>query len=640
MKPELFSEDGRVLRLGERIGRGGEGEIYSVADDAGRVVKFYTLKELAERKAKVEAMVRGNLSASSDIVAFPISIVNRRNHQFAGFTMRRVDNHKPVFELYAPGARKQNFPHADYEFLVLSAANVARAVGSVHAAGCVIGDINPSGIFISGKETVTLIDADSFQYFDGKRRYLCYVGVPECTPPEIQGHSFERLIRTVEHDHFGLAVIIFQLLFMGKHPFSGAYKSGEMPIERAIGEYRFAYSRQRDVGMTAPPAAPLLTDFPPTIVAAFEAAFAQGSQRPSAAQWIALLTEFAKTLRPCKKNSLHHHWANAKECPWCRMESRQGIDLFLPRVSGRNDPTGTSSVNFDLNRVWTAIEAIQAPADSIPSPRLPDSQLSRSEQGLAARRARHRRLLQGGGLLLAGIAAMLGLAAVWPLWFGLLAWGAGRVYKDDPLSAAIKKELRDVESRWKRAHSEWQKRCSIDGFAAIKSNLQKARDEYSNLAQTEDKKIKEYQRNRRSEQLKGYLATFYIRRHKIAGLGPSRIATLSSYGVETALDVSDNAILTIPGFGPKTAAVLIAWRRSIEVRFVYDERPNAMDKARMAAIKAERVRRTAELQKALVGGAPSLLAAAREIESRRTIMDPQLAEIHLRRSQLKIDLSR
>ena len=28
----------------------------------------------------------------------------------------------------------------------------------------------------------------------------------------------------INHDNFGLAVLIFQLLFMGRHPFSGRYQ--------------------------------------------------------------------------------------------------------------------------------------------------------------------------------------------------------------------------------------------------------------------------------------------------------------------------------------------------------------------------------------------------------------------------------
>ena len=37
------------------------------------------------------------------------------------------------------------------------------------------------------------------------------------------------------HDRFGLALVVFHLLFMGRHPFAGRYQhADDMPIEQAI----------------------------------------------------------------------------------------------------------------------------------------------------------------------------------------------------------------------------------------------------------------------------------------------------------------------------------------------------------------------------------------------------------------------
>ena len=92
--------------------------------------------------------------------------------------------------------------------------NVARSIASVHATGCVIGDINSQGVLVSDAATVSLIDSDSFQVAEALRTFLCEVGVPEFTPPELQGKNFDHVKRTSNHDAFGLAVLIFQLLFM------------------------------------------------------------------------------------------------------------------------------------------------------------------------------------------------------------------------------------------------------------------------------------------------------------------------------------------------------------------------------------------------------------------------------------------
>jgi DNA-binding helix-hairpin-helix protein with protein kinase domain len=50
--------------------------------------------------------------------------------------------------------------------------------------------------------------------------------------------------RTPNHDAFGLAVLTFLLLFMGRHPFAGRMSDGQsdLSLEQAISSLRFAYS--------------------------------------------------------------------------------------------------------------------------------------------------------------------------------------------------------------------------------------------------------------------------------------------------------------------------------------------------------------------------------------------------------------
>src|SRR5262249_33959680 len=160
---------------------------YVLGDDSGHAVKIYTVADGPSRESKITTFVNLRLAEKSSLVAFPLAIARDHQGRFRGFVMRLVRHHKPIFELYAPGARKQHFPTANYKFLVHAALNTANAIADVHKTGaCVIGDINHSGILISDEATVALIDADSFQIIDGPHRFLCRVGVPEYTPPELQ----------------------------------------------------------------------------------------------------------------------------------------------------------------------------------------------------------------------------------------------------------------------------------------------------------------------------------------------------------------------------------------------------------------------------------------------------------------------
>ena len=227
-------------------------------------------------------MVAAKLYTRSRLIAFPIDKLLDERRNFVGFTMRKIVGNKPIHELYAPGSRKAEFPSTDYRFLVRTASNVARAVASVHGTGCVIGDINHSGILVGDKATVTLIDADSFQVRLGTMIYRCRVGVREYTPPELQGQKLEVIDRQPWHDAFGLAVIVFQLLFMGRHPFAGRFAGqGDVPIERAIKEGRFAFSveRRAETRMDPPPFMPTLTDMTADVASAFERAFQANPSR-------------------------------------------------------------------------------------------------------------------------------------------------------------------------------------------------------------------------------------------------------------------------------------------------------------------------------------------------------------------------
>lgn len=639
----LVLADGRPLALGERIGRGGEGDVHAVAGDQSHAVKIYTVADLAERQAKVSAMVRAGLAGRSDLVAFPVALVNRPGGRFAGFTMRRVTGRKPLHELYSPGARKVAFPRADYRFLVRTAANIARAVGAVHETGCVIGDINHSGILVSDQATVALIDADSFQYSDGARVHACRVGVPEYTPPELQGFALHSVRRTVEHDLFGLAVVVFQLLFMGRHPFSGAYSAGEMPIERAIGEHRFAYTRSRNVGMKPPPAVPTLADVPAPVATAFEAAFAPGrhTARPTARQWMTLLGDMEKRLRTCARSSLHHYAPEAAECPWCRMETKQGITLFLPFAPGAQagTPSDPGAAGFDLAAAWRAIQAVPPPSSAIPEPRLPTLAPKPTDRAASARRDRIARKGVGIAGLLVAIGLVVFAAAIFPAWIAAGWFGLAKLFGDDPATKSIRKDKTDVDKRFEAALANWRRNASDEPFRKALAELERARTTYPGLPEQERQKIAQYQSNRRTEQLKQYLDSFLIRRQKIKGVGPSRVATLASYGIETALDVSEHRVLNVPGFGPKTASALIVWRRTLENRFVYNPHPNKADGARMAAIKAETGKQATELRRALLAGPGQLTRLRADIEARRGHVDPQLLALHERRAQLAADLA-
>lgn len=640
---ELFSADGERLELGRLIGRGGEGEVYAIKGANGLLVKRYTLKDLASREAKVARMVRGELHRQSNLIAFPIAPVRDRQGRFAGFTMQKVDDHQPLHELYAPGARKAAFPSARYPFLVHAAGNIARVVAMAHKSGCVIGDINHSGILVSKKATAALIDADSFQVMEGDIVHFCKVGIAEYTPPELQGLRLDGIKRTTTHDEFGLAIAIFQLLWMGRHPYSGRYTSGEMPIEKAIKEFRFVYSKARNVGMSAPPGAPSLADILPSMAQAFEQAFGpQGvGARPTAAQWSMLLDDFEKDLKPCEQNSLHHHSSHAHDCPWCRMERGLHVQLFLPPFA-RAPISSAAAVNIvgeDLAAIWRAIESVAAPPPAPALPPLPTLSWRPSQEVQQAKHNAVRSKFGGAVVLIAAIALwaaapgffLIWLAGAW--WGAALLFGSGTAQHDQML-----KRYRDIETQWQRALTDWRDRCGDSRFTETRASLKAIKTEIEGLPQLEQKRIKAYYDNRRTEQLNQFLEGFQIRRTKIDGIGPAKLTNLTSYGIETAADVTQGAVLRVPGFGPVNSQPLLKWRKQIEAKFIYNGSPTPADQNAIAAIKADLANRSDELRKRLKGSAQSLAQLAADIVNKRNAPDPVLMRLHTQREQVVGDL--
>ena len=199
---------------------------------------------------------------------------------------------------------------------------MAAAVHAVHQHGYVMGDINESGALAGNTALITLVDADSFQIRDPRsgRVYRCEVGKPDFTPPELQGKYLGSVDRSVEHDHFGLAVIIFRLLMEGTHPFDGKFEGygDPPPLESRISSGHFPHGRKR-VPWSPKPVAPPFEIVHPTLRQLSIRCFEDGHQnprvRPDAQTWAMASLEAESALAVCKKNPQHLFGDHLRACP-------------------------------------------------------------------------------------------------------------------------------------------------------------------------------------------------------------------------------------------------------------------------------------------------------------------------------------
>lgn len=633
---------GRIIRTTSIIGKGGEGTVFHVEGESGTAAKIYTDGKQEGRRGKISAMVSRELHKKTNFVAFPTDTLIDESSRFVGFTMRKIGGVKPIHELYAPGSRKIEFPRADFRFLARVATNVARAIASVHETGCVIGDINHSGILVGEQATVTLIDADSFQFKDAGTTFRCVVGVGEYTPPELQGRNFEAVDRLPEHDVFGLAVIAFQLLFMGRQPFSGRYAGREdMPIERAIKEGRFAYSvrRKAEIRMEPPPFVPTLADLPTDLANAFEQAFMSTSAttvaRPLPARWVDILRRFEEELISCKANPAHHHLRNAAHCPWCRLETGLNVTLFpVAAAVGIAQPRRS---NFDLNAAMAAIDRVLGPS-SIPDPRsiVPAPSGLRKSPEVEGERQSYLLKKAGGVLLAIGcvFAAIIGMP--WAL-FGMAPAAIIFFGAEDPV-ARLHAAVSRAKADWEAAIREWEQQANDKAFESKKRDLLALAGEYRLLPEIEEGRLAELDRKREDLQKQRFLEGFLLTKATIQGIGDGRKATLASYGIENASDLNKYKIISVPGFGEAMAKKLLLWKRSIEKKFVFNP-ALGVDPVAIQQVRNDVSRRRNEIEAALLKGPTELLQIRTHIISRRTTPTPRMVEAFRVLKQSEINAS-
>lgn len=606
-----LADSGEAVRLGPELGRGGEGAILPVLQIGGRpdlVAKVYHRPPEPRKADKLRAMTGMAADDLLAIAAWPVDLL-LRGGAVHGFVMPVVRARRDVHELYSPKSRFEAFPAADFRFLLHVGANVARAFGVVHARGHVIGDVNHGSVLVGPDGTVRLIDCDSFQVTTGEEVYTCDVGVPLFTPPELHGRPFRGLARTPEHDGFGLAVLLFHLLFMGRHPFAGRYRGrGDMPIERAVAERRFAYGPGRFArDMERPPGTLPLDAMGPETARLFVRAFTETS-RPGAGDWVTALERTKAGLRACGAESSHHYPGHLTACPWCALEKATGLALFGHRIVATS-----ASGTVDLARLWQAIERVPDPG---PDPPLPMPIGRGSVLGPPEKLFRQVAALV---LVVIGISTCNGVGGDggWSL-FLLMAATAAVIWPRVDRSAKwrAEQELSDARAELDRRVARFQAQASREAFVAELAGLRQARADLVELPKLRARKLAELRNEPKQRQLARYLDRFRIDRAKIPGIGPSRTAMLTSYGLESAADLDHRRIVAIPGFGDVLAGNLLQWRSEHSRRFRYN--PDLpIDPRDLAAVHREVEDRRRQLVQRLRGGPATLDRIRRQVVTQR-----------------------
>ncbi|KWN12522.1 helix-hairpin-helix domain-containing protein [Burkholderia ubonensis] len=638
-----FDEQGNQLQLGKKLGEGGEGTVFDAMHNGVNVAaKIYSHVLPVERQTKLRAMAQVGDTYLKQISAWPISVLlTKRPGPISGFTMPKFSGYHPVHELYGVGSRRHRFPKADFAFLVGTARNIAAAFDAIHAHGHAIGDVNENNIIVSHQGTVKLLDCDSFHVNTPTASYPCTVGVPHYTPPELQGlNSFHGVTRTANHDNFGLAVLIFQLLFMARHPFSGIPKTGgDLPLERSIKEFRFAYGADRLARMNdMPPRALSLDYLPPNIGDMFWRAFTEtGVQhgRPKAKEWVTALETLLHSLRSCSAESQHKYPGRLQNCIWCERD-KAGTPFFT-HAAATGPNINFQAIGANIAALWSQIQTLGS-LPTLVAFTPPSLNLTGAPVPKSARKGVVDVTLAYGFVCFVAFVLSLVAPKFWWLW--LLA-GSVTIRGIKPHSTAelnTRKAAVEVAQRsYEGALREYDRLRSDRRIVDLMRDLSQIKAQIDDLPQALAREMKQLHATLLARQLNDYLDRHFIRSAKIPGIGEQRKQTLASFGIETAADITKSSVAAVPGIGAGLTANLMVWKKSIEQRFVppTSVTPNPQD---IGTVNARVAGMRARLEQQLRDGATHLQNVRNEIVARQNNAKGALEGAYQALAQAKVDL--
>jgi Uncharacterized protein with protein kinase and helix-hairpin-helix DNA-binding domains len=577
MNGQKFKGGKNVYSITKQIGQGGEGQVFEVLSHETLVLKLYNDALDSKKEQKLKYMASLNTSEIQEFAAWPLDVVINSSNNVAGFVMKRLVGYVPLHMLFSPMDRKRIFPDKGYNFLTHVARNLATAFYNLHKQGIIVGDVNEGNILVNALGMVAFIDCDSFQINNGNQYFFCEVGVPRYTPPEllIKG-TFDNVIRTENTDLFSMAVLVFQLLFLGRHPFAGKNLSKEdIDEDSAIKTFQFAYSLFNTAKKLQPPDNSFeMRNLSEGLIDLFHKSFEGTNSRPPAGKWVQELNAFYKELVTCTASKLHNYPKKLATCPWCYFQKGKGIIYFIDDSYLQANP---------ITNIEHFVNGFKVEKLSYPKLPLEYSDAHQKPDVIEQKYINYKFLKQLAFVLVLILAIVLSFIDSIFIIPGLLVL----CFLNNilPISKILKTELNSRSTKFDALKSQFTALIQQYNSPSELNTFNQVSNRFSDLINSYKKIPIEYTNKKRiieetlyHEQLHSYLRNFDIRNHPIPSFGANKKLTLYNNGIRNASDVSQLNKIKIYGIGPKNIQILLSWQRQFISQFVY--RP---DNLRMTA---------------------------------------------------------
>lgn len=338
----VFLDGERVLLGDEPLATGGQAAVFEVVGRPDVVVKIYHEPPDAAQVRRLSSMIgmsplagRSTDSRQAAELAWPIALARTSADTVVGYSMGRFarPEHVPLNALFSRRLRGDLFERKlDWGILLGVAWNLAYMTVRLHDEGIVVGDFSARNVVVNQEGFVTFLDCDSMAFTDPAtgEAFRSSMHTPEYTAPE--RYSGSQVSQS--SDDFALAVLVFQLLTGGNHPFGGVPKDADSSTSismRSRISSGTTYVVQPD-RIILPAGTVLVKVLPPTVVdlarRTFGDAVADPTARPTAAEWFQALEAECGTVRKCTDRTGHAYAAHLDACPWCDRETRNEADLF------------------------------------------------------------------------------------------------------------------------------------------------------------------------------------------------------------------------------------------------------------------------------------------------------------------------
>jgi len=225
---EVYSSIGQKLDLyADTNKKGGEAEIYDVTDDSLAKI-FHKKIDLKYKEDIVEKLIKINFS---DSVVKPIEALYDKNQNFIGYSMEKKEECIELEKIFL-GKITDFFPKYTLIDKIDLAITIIEAYQDIHKESVIAGDINGSNVLVSNKDTIFIIDSDSFQigkpspaYKDQYRRTR-----------HLSKHILDYM-RTRKDDNFAITMLVFQLIHQGRYAYGGTDEESLVNAEYIFNPY-------------------------------------------------------------------------------------------------------------------------------------------------------------------------------------------------------------------------------------------------------------------------------------------------------------------------------------------------------------------------------------------------------------------